>query len=123
MASFSRGRNSTTDFTYGPGRTYFASREPFQQCSDHVRDRGGALADGSVVDGVIECPYHGMRYAGDGLCTRIPSLGRSTKPPPRAKVDSYPVQEKYGLIFVFLGDLPAEERPPIMDVTQWDDLK
>ena len=85
--------------------------------------RGGSLANGMVVDGDIECPYHGMRYGGDGLCTRIPSLGRSTRPPARAKVDSYPVQEKYGLIFVFLGDLPEEERPPIMDVPQWDDPK
>lgn len=85
--------------------------------------RGGSLGAGMVVDGDIECPYHGMRYGGDGLCTRIPSLGRSTKPPPRAKVDSYPVREKYGLIFVFLGDLPEEERPPIMEVTQWEDPK
>ena len=85
--------------------------------------RGGSLANGMVVDGDIECPYHGMRYGGYGLCTRIPSLGRSTRPPARAKVDSYPVQEKYGLIFVFLGDLPEEERPPIMDVPQWDDPK
>ena len=83
--------------------------------------RGGSLADGMVVDGVIECPYHGMRYRGDGLCTRIPALGKSAIPPPRAKVDSYPVEEKYGLIFVFLGDLPANERPTIMEVPQWND--
>jgi phenylpropionate dioxygenase-like ring-hydroxylating dioxygenase large terminal subunit len=85
--------------------------------------RGGSLGDGRAVDGDLECPYHGMRYRGDGLCTRIPALGKSTKPPPRAKVDSYPVQEKYGLIFVFLGDLPEEERPPILDVPQWNDPK
>ena len=91
--------------------------------SNTCSHRGGSLGAGMVVDGDIECPYHGMRYGGDGRCTRIPSLGRSTKPPPRAKVDSYPVHEKYGLIFVFLGDLPEEERSPIMEVTQWVDPK
>jgi phenylpropionate dioxygenase-like ring-hydroxylating dioxygenase large terminal subunit len=83
--------------------------------------RGGSLSNGMVVDGDLECPYHGWRYGGDGRCTRLTSLGRSAKPPPRAKVDSYPVQEKYGLIFVFLGDLPEEQRPGIMEVTQWGD--
>jgi phenylpropionate dioxygenase-like ring-hydroxylating dioxygenase large terminal subunit len=33
------------------------------------------------------------------------------------------VQEKYGLIFVFLGDLPEEQRPPVMEVAQWSDPK
>jgi len=85
--------------------------------------RGGSLGDGMVVDGDIECPYHGWRYQGDGRCSRMPSIGRSTNPPPRAKVDSYPVQEKYGLIFVFLGDLPEADRPPLLEVVQWDDPK
>ena len=35
-------------------------------------------------------------------------------------IDAYPVEEKYGVIFVFLGDLPEEERPPIMDMPEWD---
>ncbi len=83
--------------------------------------RGGSLGDGAVVEGDVECPYHGWRFKGDGKCARIPAIGRSTKPIPRAKVDSYPVQEKYGVIFAFLGDLPEDERPPLMEVTQWDD--
>jgi hypothetical protein len=31
------------------------------------------------------------------------------------------VQEKYGLIWVFLGDLPEEERPPIIDIPECGD--
>jgi phenylpropionate dioxygenase-like ring-hydroxylating dioxygenase large terminal subunit len=30
------------------------------------------------------------------------------------------VDERYGLIFAFLGDAPAEERPPILEVKEWD---
>jgi len=83
--------------------------------------RGGALANGQVLGGDIECPYHGWRYGPDGRCTRIPSLGPKAKIPPRARIDSYPVREKYGLIFVFLGDLPEAQRPPLMEVPEWDD--
>ena len=83
--------------------------------------RGGALTDGRVLGRDIECPYHGWRYKSDGICSRIPAIGKSNPPIPRAKVDSYPVQEKYELIFVFLGDLPEEKRPPLMEVTQWND--
>ena len=62
------------------------------------------------------CPYHGWRFGGDGLCTHIPTLD---KVPARAKVDSYPVQEKYGIVFAFLGDLPEEERPPLHNIEEY----
>lgn len=81
--------------------------------------RGGALAGGQMVDDCVECPYHGWQFDGDGNCTRIPSLGVNGKIPKRTRVDSYPTQERYGLVFAFLGDLPEEERPPIMECKEW----
>jgi phenylpropionate dioxygenase-like ring-hydroxylating dioxygenase large terminal subunit len=81
--------------------------------------RGASLADGKVRDGEVQCPYHGWRFAGDGRCTAIPSLGKQARIPGRARVDAYPVQEKYGLVFVFLGDLPEEERCPIMQIEEY----
>lgn len=74
--------------------------------------RGGSLGDGKIKDGCIECPYHGWRYSGDGECVRIPSIGRDGKIPARAKVDSYPVEEKYGLIFVFWVTYPKTSGRP-----------
>lgn len=86
--------------------------------------RGASLAHGKVKGDTVECPYHGWRFRGsDGACTRIPSLGKDGKIPARAKVDSYPVQEKYGLVFAFLGDLPEAERPPLIEVKEWNDPK
>ncbi|MCB2107499.1 MAG: aromatic ring-hydroxylating dioxygenase subunit alpha, partial [Rhodobacteraceae bacterium] len=82
--------------------------------------RGASLAHGQVRDDCIECPYHGWLFRGqDGICTKIPSLGKDGKIPTRAKIDAYPVQERYGLIFVFLGDLPENKRPPLIDVPEW----
>ncbi len=89
--------------------------------SDTCAHRGGSLGKGWVKDGCVICPYHGWRYDGGGKCTTIPSIGYDGKPPPRAKVDSYPVQEKYGLVFAFLGDLPEQERPTLMPVDEYDD--
>lgn len=81
--------------------------------------RGGSLGHGKIVDGCVQCPYHGWLYDGDGQCRRIPSLGPLNKIPERSRVDAYPVEERYGLVFVFLGDLPAEERPPIMPIPEF----
>jgi phenylpropionate dioxygenase-like ring-hydroxylating dioxygenase large terminal subunit len=66
------------------------------------------------VDGChLVCPYHGWKYDADGRVTHIPHelFGR---PMPRFKVPSYPVQVRYGLIWIFPGnpDLAASRTPP-----------
>jgi phenylpropionate dioxygenase-like ring-hydroxylating dioxygenase large terminal subunit len=89
--------------------------------SDTCIHRGASLSQGKCKeDGTVQCPYHGWRFNAQGVCTRIPSIGSKTRPPPRARVDSYPVQEKYGIVFAFLGDLPEDQRPPIMAVDEHD---
>ncbi len=88
--------------------------------SDTCVHRGAALGKGWVRDNCVVCPYHGWRFDKDGQCTEIPTLASDEKIPARAKVDSYPVQEKYGIVFAFLGDLPEDERPPLRDVPEWD---
>ncbi len=77
--------------------------------------KGGSLCHGEVVAGTIQCPYHGWRYNGDGECVAIPSLAADARIPGRARVDSYPVAEHWGLVWAFLGDLPPSERPPLPD--------
>jgi phenylpropionate dioxygenase-like ring-hydroxylating dioxygenase large terminal subunit len=98
--------------------------------SDTCTHRGGSLSgpwelptQPRIVNGCVVCPYHGWEFGGDGECKNVPSIGYGTKPPPRAKVDSYPTVEKYGIVFAFLGDLPEKERPPLIQVKEWDDPK
>jgi phenylpropionate dioxygenase-like ring-hydroxylating dioxygenase large terminal subunit len=82
--------------------------------ADTCVHRGASLSEGWVEDGKVVCPYHGWQYDGGGKCVHIPSLASSAeKIPARAKVDSYPTEVKYGIVFAFLGDVPAAERPPI----------
>ena len=99
----------------------FRDKDGAAHClSDTCAHRGGALGHGKMRAGNVECPYHGWRFNGDGQCTFIPSIGKDGKIPARAKVDAYPVQEKYGIVFAFLGDLPEEERPPLMPIEEYD---
>ena len=88
--------------------------------ADTCIHRGGSLSNGKLIDGSVACPYHGWQFDGSGQCTHIPSLREGSRIPGRAKVDSYPVIERYGIVFAFLGDLPAEERPPLFDIPEWD---
>jgi phenylpropionate dioxygenase-like ring-hydroxylating dioxygenase large terminal subunit len=86
--------------------------------ADTCVHRGGSLSAGVMQNGRVACSYHGWEFGGDGKCARIPSLPNK-KIPARAKVDSYPVQERYGIVFAFLGDLPEEERPPLYDIEEY----
>ena len=91
-------------------------------CTHRGGSLGGAWSGGSaprIVNGCVVCPYHGWEFNSQGECVNIPSIVYGTKTPPRAKVDAYPVQEKYGIIFAFLGDLPEEERPPLLEVEEY----
>ena len=85
--------------------------------SDVCIHRGGALGKGWVRENSVVCPYHGWQFGGDGKCNKIPTVDVK-KIPSRAKVDSYPVQEKYGIVFAFLGDLPEKQRPPLRPVNE-----
>ncbi len=87
--------------------------------SDTCVHRGGSLGRGRRRGDCVECPYHGWQFDRDGRCVRIPSMGADARPPVRARVDSYPVCEQYGIVFVFLGDLPESERLPIMPIPEY----
>ncbi len=100
----------------------FRDKDGTAHCvSDVCVHRGGALGLGKMRNGHIECPYHGWQFDGTGTCQMIPSIGKDGKMPARAKVDAYPVQEKYGIVFAFLGDLPEEDRPPLMEIPYFDE--
>lgn len=90
--------------------------------ADTCVHRGAALGDGELVDGDLACPYHGWRFGSDGRCTLIPAMGPDVVPPKRVRVDDYPTQEKYGWVWVFLGDLPEDRRPRIPELfPEFDD--
>jgi len=93
-----------------------------QAQSDICIHRGGSLAGGKVRNGCLECPYHGWQFDSDGHCTKIPANREGVPIPRKARIDTYPCVERYGYVFVFLGDLPAEERPAMPRIDELDQV-
>jgi len=88
--------------------------------SDRCAHRGASLSMGKVEGDSIQCPYHGWEWAGDGACTRVPSLPDQSQIPPRARIPAFPVREQWGLIWTALeeplGEPPA---PHWFDAEKW----
>jgi phenylpropionate dioxygenase-like ring-hydroxylating dioxygenase large terminal subunit len=78
---------------------------------DRCPHRRAPLSEGAIVDGTIECAYHGWRFGRDGACVSIPSM-RSGPYPPAARVVAPKVAECNGLVFVAL-DTPLVAIPEI----------
>jgi phenylpropionate dioxygenase-like ring-hydroxylating dioxygenase large terminal subunit len=91
-------------------------RDPNNQIhalEDYCPHKGVALHKGKVQNCNLTCRYHGWEFNGSGECVSVPYLPQEQKLP-RAQVRSYPVQEKYNLIWVFPGDafLADTTQPP-----------
>jgi phenylpropionate dioxygenase-like ring-hydroxylating dioxygenase large terminal subunit len=67
---------------------------------DRCPHRMAPLSMGHVVDGELQCCYHGWRFGADGACTRIPALGVDATLPPRARVETAACAERDGLVWV-----------------------
>ncbi len=78
---------------------------------------GADLSLGQMVEGEVRCPYHHWRFNAAGVCTLVPTLGRGL---PTAKIQPYPVAERWGLIWVFNGHEPVGEVPTLLGVTEDD---
>ena len=59
------------------------------------------LAAASVVDGTLQCPYHGWRFNAEGRCVDVPSLGPDGTAPPRADLSApWAVEERHGWVWL-----------------------
>jgi nitrite reductase/ring-hydroxylating ferredoxin subunit len=61
---------------------------------------GASLAHGRIVDGLLECPFHGWRFDGSGACVQIPGSDRI---PAAAHRQPYPTVERYGYVWAWYG--------------------
>jgi phenylpropionate dioxygenase-like ring-hydroxylating dioxygenase large terminal subunit len=70
---------------------------------DRCPHRGTRLSIGRIEDDHLVCAYHGWCFAASGRCSRFPALPGVT-PPDKAAARIYAVDEKYGLIWVCVGE-------------------
>jgi phenylpropionate dioxygenase-like ring-hydroxylating dioxygenase large terminal subunit len=75
-----------------------------------VRERDGAT--------VLQCAYHGWRFAPDGHCVDVPSQEAGTPISARARLrPPFAVTERYGAVWL----APEEPVADLPDLHEWDD--
>ncbi|ALU73462.1 phenoxybenzoate dioxygenase (plasmid) [Rhodococcus erythropolis R138] len=89
----------------------------FERCSH----RGASLYYGRVEDDGIRCCYHGWKFDVEGrvveqACEPGGGLKRD-----KARQPWYPVEERYGLVFVYMG--PPEHKPALPRYDALEDLE
>ncbi|QBK03813.1 aromatic ring-hydroxylating dioxygenase subunit alpha [Hylemonella gracilis] len=66
--------------------------------------RGADLAYGRLEDGGLRCAFHGWLFDATGQCRETPAEPEGSKLCTRIKQGAYPVVEKSGVIFAYLGE-------------------
>ena len=74
----------------------------------HCPHRGTDLAYGRLEDGGLRCAFHGWLFDVNGKCLQTPAEPDDSNLPANIKQKSYPVVEKSGILWAYLG--PGE--PP-----------
>jgi 4beta-methylsterol monooxygenase len=77
------------------------------------------LSRGQVDDCRLTCSYHGWKYEDSGKCV---SMEHSLfgKKMPNVKIDAFPVQVRYGLIFLFMGDPKLAPTKALPEIPEWE---
>ena len=85
---------------------------------DACAHRKVPLSKGKLRGDQLECAYHGMTYDCHGECTSVPGGQRI---PPAARVRSYPVADRYGFLWIWMGEPELADPARIFRVQNWDD--
>jgi phenylpropionate dioxygenase-like ring-hydroxylating dioxygenase large terminal subunit len=59
----------------------------------------------------LVCAYHGWEFDRTGTCRHIPQLEPGIPIPPKARISTWPVVERYGILWACIGR-PATDGPP-----------
>ena len=86
--------------------------------ADRCTHRGVPLSLGHIVDGALQCGYHGVCFDSQGTCIKIPGQG---VPQSALPVRSYPLVERYGFLWLWFGDAAYADADLIPDVHKADD--
>lgn len=76
------------------------------------------LSQGCVSAQGLRCGYHGMLFDAAGRCLEIP--GQQVIPP-AAHIRAYPVAERWGLVWIWMGDPARADPATIIDVPHYDE--
>ena len=87
---------------------------------DRCCHRAAPLSLGEVAGEHLVCGYHGLKYDAQGSCVEIPGQAQV---PASAKVRSYPVQEKWNVVWLWMGDPAKADASKIPELPWLQDPK
>lgn len=76
------------------------------------------LSKGSLKNDVIECGYHGLTFDGSGKCVAAPTQPEQI--PEKARVRSYPVVDRYRLLWIWMGEPELADPNDIVHIENFD---
>jgi phenylpropionate dioxygenase-like ring-hydroxylating dioxygenase large terminal subunit len=76
------------------------------------------LSKGKKIGDTVQCGYHGMTFDGTGTCVRVPGQDNT---PQRANVRAFPVTEKHGVVWIWMGDAALANEESILDIAEMSD--
>ena len=76
------------------------------------------LSKGNLKDDVIECGYHGLTFDGSGKCVAAPT--QPGQIPEGAVVRSYPVVDRYRLLWICMGEPDRANPDDILHIENFD---
>lgn len=86
--------------------------------ADRCPHRALPLSRGTLKGDVVECGYHGLTFDGTGACVAAPT--QPERIPKSAFVRAYPVAEKYGLVWIWMGEAELADEADIFPVANFD---
>ena len=76
------------------------------------------LSKGSLKNDAIECGYHGLTFDGSGKCVAAPTQPEQI--PEKARVRSYPVVDRYRLLWIWMGEPELADSDDILNIENFD---
>jgi len=93
----------------GEHLVFFRQEDGTPVClQDQCPHRFAPLSMGTLIGDRIECKYHGLQYDGSGRCVLNPHTPNAV--PPKMATPAYPLAERHGLVWIWMGD-PARATP------------
>ena len=77
----------------------------------HCPHRGADMCFGRLEDNGLRCPFHGWHFNRDGQCVEQPAEPEGSKMHEKIQARAYPVEERNGIIFAYMGPGEPPEFP------------
>src|SRR5436190_732215 len=96
---------------FGENLVLYRTEKNFSLIQRNCPHRGADLAYGRIEPDGLRCSFHGWKFDGAGKCIETPAEPEGSRLCEHIKTVSYPVVEKSGILFTYLGEGAAPAFP------------